>query len=130
MLRRMKFAHKVALMPALAGAGFLVILAAALSLGTRNARILSRIGEGHVPAVESSLQLERTLEDLQRSLQDAGTTRDMAVLQEADQHRDRFLEGLLQAESNPTLRQERIESLQSAFSAYYALARHNSEQTI
>ena len=130
MLRRVKFAHKVALMPALAAAGFLVILAVALSLGARNARILSRIGDGHVPAVESSLQLDRTLADLQRSLQDAVASRDAALLQEADQHRDRFLKGLLQAESNPTLDQERVEALQSAFSAYYALARRNSEQMI
>lgn len=130
MLRRMKFAHKVALMPALAGAGFLVILAVALGLGTQNARILSRIGEGHVPAVESSLQLDRTLADLQRSLQDAVASRDPALLQEADQHRDRFLQGLREAARNPTLHQKRIQALQATFSGYYTLARRNSAQMI
>ena len=130
MLRRMKFAHKVALMPALAGIGFLAILGVALSLGAHNARILSRIGKGHVPAVESSLRLDRTLADLQKSLQDAVNSRDKALLQEADQLRDRFLAGLRQAAKNPTLHQERIKALQATFSNYYVLARRNSVQLI
>ncbi|HYU33280.1 MAG TPA: HAMP domain-containing methyl-accepting chemotaxis protein [Thermoanaerobaculia bacterium] len=126
----MRFVHKVVLMPALAGIGFLAVLGAALAIDARNARLLIRIGSGHVPAVETTLQLDRILAETQRDLQDSVAARDVSILSEADQHRDQFLKGLQQSESNPTLDRKRIEALQDAFGGYYALARQNSAQMI
>jgi hypothetical protein len=71
MLQRMKFVHKVVLMPAGAGLGFLAILLVALIIDLRNARVLNNIGEGHVPAFEIALQLDRSLAEAQRDMQDA-----------------------------------------------------------
>lgn len=130
MLQRMRFVHKVTLMPLVAGVGFLAIFAVALIVDLRNARILARIGGGHVPAVSTTLQLDRTLGDLQRSLQDAVAARDSTFLEEADRHRDLFLQGLKEAEANETLRPEQIRELRAVFSRYFALARDTSLQMI
>jgi hypothetical protein len=52
--RRLKFLHKLALMPALAALGFLVVFLVLLTLGSRNGRLLGDIESGYFPAYEAS----------------------------------------------------------------------------
>jgi methyl-accepting chemotaxis protein len=130
MLRRMKFVHRVLLMPAVAGAGFLTVLIVALVMDQRNARLLAHIGGGHVPAVEITLQLDRTLAELQRTLQDSVAAQDASLLREADDESELFLRVLREAERNSTLDRIRVANLRASFASYFRLARSNSARMI
>ena len=58
MLKRLKFAHKVALMPGLSALAFLVILAVSWGVGGKNSDILRKIENGSFPAVDASREQE------------------------------------------------------------------------
>ena len=133
MLKRLKFAHKVALMPGLAALGFLVVLAVSAWVGAGNGRILRSIEQGSFPAVDASRELEETLARVQRGLQDAVAAADKGMLAETDGLRDHFLVVLKRLEENKELSQETkdaVPAIGKSFSSYYALARENSLRLI
>ncbi|HEX2224528.1 MAG TPA: methyl-accepting chemotaxis protein, partial [Thermoanaerobaculia bacterium] len=129
-LLRMKFAHKVALLPGLAAAGFLVILAISLFVGQRNRILLGEIQNDYFPAFQASDDLEDMLQRIQRNLQDAVASREPAMLDETDSVKDEFIQTLNQMGATETIDVDQILAVQEKFLAYYDLARRNSQELI
>jgi methyl-accepting chemotaxis protein len=130
-LKRLKFAHKVALMPGLAALGFLLVLAVSAWVGAGNGRILRGIEQGSFPAVDASRELEETLARVQRGLQDAVAAADKGMLAETDNLRDHFLAVLKRLEENRDLPVGAVPpAIGKDFGSYYALARENSLRLI
>ncbi len=126
--RGLKFLHKLALMPALAALGFILVLLVLLTVGGRNGKLLGDIESGYFPAYEASDQLEETLAGIQRELKDAVDARDRAMLAKADAQRNQFLLLLNQAGTNRTIERVRLQRIDSAFRSYYTRARKTSQR--
>jgi methyl-accepting chemotaxis protein len=130
MFRNLRFAHRVLLMPALAAAGLLLILAVTQVLGARTGKALTDIRGGFSPALDTARDLEAALAAIQRGLQDAATSRDTGLLGEADKHLETFLGVLKRAEGNPAVAPAERQSIEAAINDYYRLARRNTQSTI
>lgn len=130
MVRGLKFLHKLALMPALAAVGFLLVLIVLATLGVRNGKLLGDIESGYFPAYEASDGLEETLAELQRNLQDATGAADRGLVEETGTVRNRFLAILKEAGKIRTLEPAQVKRLESSFRTYYALARDTSLRMI
>jgi hypothetical protein len=74
MLKNLKFWQKVVLMPGLATLGFAIVFVTVLVSNSRNARLIERVFQGDVPALEVSRSLLETLASIQRGLQDAASS--------------------------------------------------------
>ena len=130
MFRRLKFLHKLALMPTLAALGFLLVLLVLATLGSRNGQLLGDIENGYFPAFEASELLERTLTGIERGLQDAAAAADRGLLAETDKVRDQFVVTLAGLRKNPTVEPARLQQIGAGFQSYYTLARSISERMI
>jgi methyl-accepting chemotaxis protein len=130
MFRNLRFTHRVLLMPGLAAAGLVLILAATQVLGARTGTALTAIRQGFAPALDTARDLEAALGAIQRGLQDAATSRDTGLLGEADRQHDAFLGALRKAEGNPAILAPERQSIANAVNEYYQLARRNTESTI
>src|ERR1700730_10456183 len=82
--RSMRFSHKVALMPALAGLSFLGVLLINEVTVRANARLIGAIQREYLPALELSRAVGSTLVQVQRSLQDAVTAAERDEVDRAD----------------------------------------------
>ncbi|HEX2645197.1 MAG TPA: hypothetical protein VHU81_19520, partial [Thermoanaerobaculia bacterium] len=115
LFRSLKFAHKVALMPGLAAAGFLLILVTSFGVGQRNGSLLDEIQKGYFPAFQASHELEDKLDKIQRNLQDAVSSRDASMLDETDRLKEDFQQQLSKLSENGTVESERVQSIQELF---------------
>src|SRR5690349_7937236 len=115
MLKRLKFAHKVVLLPVLAALGFLLILAIARVVVARNGVLLDGIEKGYVQAFEDSQKLERALTAVQRKFQEAVVSRDPQLLPEIKQEKDAFQAVLNETSANPTIEAEQLQGIDAAF---------------
>jgi methyl-accepting chemotaxis protein len=122
MFGNLRFTHRMLLMPALAAAGLLVILAATLVLGGRTAEV--------VAGIETARDLEEALAAIGAALKDAGNARDTSLLADADKPVADFLSALKKAESNPAFPAAQRQSIARGFDDYYRLARQNTQRTI
>src|SRR5688572_21001656 len=122
LLNTLKFAHKVALMPLVAGIGFLILLGASLALGGRSGARLERIEVGYAPSLDLSRDMQGLLGELQRTMQDAVAAADTTLLREAETERDAFLDRVAAARENPVRNIEQTDSLKSDFLEYFRLA--------
>ena len=123
MLNRLKLAHKMFLLPVLAGAAVLVIFVSIQTSSARTARLVERIDDGYIPKIDLSRDLVETLAQIQRGLQDAAAAADPQILDETDQLRGAFTTRLEDARTNPIIEASDIEQLQTSFNRYYELAR-------
>jgi methyl-accepting chemotaxis protein len=130
MLKNLRFAFKIGLLPALAGIGFVIILLTATVLGQLSARRLQLIEDGFVPSLEVSRDLEVILANLQRTMQDAVAAADTEILVDADALRVAFLERLDGARGNPVLLAADLDDLAGQFDDYYGIARATTERMI
>lgn len=130
MVQRLKFLHKLALMPAVAALGFLVVLLVLAMLGTRNRTLLGQIEDGYFPAFEASRTLEETMGLIQRGLQDAVAAADETTFVETDGLRDRFRAALANVAKNPTVERARLRRIDQGFRGYYEVARSTSQRMI
>lgn len=128
MFEKMKFKHKIGLLPVLAGVAFASIFTANVILGSRNAKNLQRIETGYVPALQMSRDLQETLAATQRRMQDAVAAMDVDLLDEADELRTQFLDRIAEGDSNVVLNVTELETIKESFSTYYDVARSTSEQ--
>ena len=103
MLNRLKLAHKMFLLPVLAGVAVLVIFAAVQTSAGRTARLVERIDDGYIPKIDLSRDLVETLAQIQRGLQDAAAAADPQILDDADQLREKFVTRLEEARNNPII---------------------------
>jgi methyl-accepting chemotaxis protein len=122
MLKNLKFAYQIGLLPLAAGTGFLLILLVTAVLGSRSASSLARIEAGYVPSLETSRDLELLLTQLQRSMQDAVAAKDSSMLADGAILRDRFTARLDSARTNPVLSRPQLDELAQQFGDYYVLA--------
>ncbi len=129
-LSRLRFGHKMVVMPIVAGAAFCLVLAASLVLGSKSQHALEFIESGHYPAVELNRDLENLLAGIQRQLQDAVGTENVVELAVADLLRDEFLEQLAKGRDNPMIDRGHLDQLEHQFIAYYELAKRTSEGMI
>ena len=67
----LSFRFKLLLLPAAAAVGFLLTLLVTMILGSRTSERLRLAETGHGPSLEMSRNLEQTLTQIQRALQDA-----------------------------------------------------------
>ncbi|RMH17514.1 MAG: HAMP domain-containing protein, partial [Gemmatimonadetes bacterium] len=130
MLSRLKFRHKLALLPGVAAAGGLVLLVVVAVQGGRSARQLELIENGYYPSVAMSRDLQEALTTLQRALQDAVAAADETQLDEADTVAERIRASLAEGRANPLLDAGEVDELGARFDAYYGLARSTSRQMI
>ena len=130
MLKYLKFKHKILLIPFLAlSAFFLLLFVSQLFMGRNNA-LLSEIEQSFVPALELSHDLERTLTDLQRGMQDAVAAADEEELSLAHTHYEHILILFEQVRTNSFFEQDQLAALIQEFEAYYTLANSTSRQLI
>lgn len=130
MLKRLKFAHKVVLLPVLAALGFLLILGIARLVVARNTVLLNEIEQGYVRAFEDSQKLERALTAVQRKFQETVVTRNPRLLREMGEETDAFERVVNEATPNTTIEAEQLRGLGAAMRSYYDLARQTSSELI
>ena len=124
------FAQKILSLPGIAAAALLLVLMLTVSLGTANERRLRTIRDGYYPSVQASRTLQEGLVQIQRTLQDAVSSRNAELLLEADSLRNGFVAALAAARANPVARASTLDSIATDFEAYYALARPTSQRLI
>jgi len=122
-LNRLKLAHKMFLLPILAGVAVLVIFAAVQTSAARTARLVEYIDDGYIPKIDLSRDLVETLAEIQRGLQDAAAAADPQILDETDLLRGAFVTRLAEERNNPIIEASEIEQLETSFNRYYELAR-------
>ena len=126
MLKQLTFRQKMILLPTVAGAGFLVSLAATVVVGARSRAELASIETGYAPSLELSHTLSGTLGDLQRTLRDGVAASDSAGITTADSLKTSFEACLASAKGNPVIKAEETAALATQFAEYYATARATS----
>ncbi len=122
MFNNMKFAHKILLLPVIAGLALLTIVLISPLAVTKNEILLSEIEDSYFPASEVTRQLRQVLADFQRDLRDSVTALDQDTFEEAKKYQQVFLRLLETAKSNPTLAAGTLEELQNNFTNYNELA--------
>lgn len=122
MPRIRKFKYKVGLLPVLAALSFIVIFVVNQYLGSQSSANLRAIESGYFPALETDKELETTLAQLQRQIQDAVAAQETELLAETEVLRKSFMEQLKAGRENPVADLDRIASLEQQFSEYYQLA--------
>ena len=130
MLTRLKFAHKIIIMPVLAATAILIIFVAVRVNSARTIRLVTLIDDGYVPKRELSRDLLELLTAAQRGLQDATAAADVQFLRETDSTRDAFLARLSAETDNPVLDETETEALAASFDSYYSIARRTAARMI
>jgi methyl-accepting chemotaxis protein len=121
---------RVLLLPLLAALSYLLIFLIGQHLGRRNAEILAAIQGGYVPEVEMSYDLRRTLERIQRTLQDGVAAEDREALVQADLLNAEFIQKLEQGSRLPVANPAAYDELRRLDATFYASARRTSEHLI
>jgi methyl-accepting chemotaxis protein len=130
MLKNLKVAHKIALMPVLALIGFVVVLVISQQLSSESSDRLRLIQQEYLPAVQASRDLQEALTNIQRGLQDAVAANDAGMLAEADTQSERF-QSILEGQSgNQMPFAADARAISAAFADYYKQARATTERMI
>jgi two-component system, cell cycle sensor histidine kinase and response regulator CckA len=124
------FAQKVRLMPILAGVSFLLVLLINEVTGARNAKLMSTIEAGQLPAAELSRDVATSLVEGQQALHDAVAASNERGLDEADAVRERIMAALRRGRSNPAFPPGEVLGFEDEFARYYTLAREVSARLI
>jgi len=122
-LNRLKFRHKLLLLPALAAVGFLVVLFVSVVFNVRNARRLDLIERGYYPATRDAEQLNQQLIAIQRAFQDAVAAQSASEVEAIDALHAKALQQIDATASNPVIPPEQRQKTRRAFDEYYAIAR-------
>jgi len=122
-LNRLKFRHKLLLLPALAAVGFLVVLFVSVVFNVRNARRLELIERGYYPATRDAEQLNQQLIAIERAFQDAVAAQSASDVEAIDALHAKALQQIDATASNPVVRAEQRQKVRHAFEEYYAMAR-------
>src|SRR6185436_15651229 len=130
MFRKLKFVHRVLMMPAIAALALVLILGTTVFAVSRTESFSTMIEVGYFPATEMHHDLHEILTSIQRTLQDAAAAHDAAGIQEADALKEQFLRRLEKESTNPTVDAAEIERLRGLLSDYYGLGRKMTAQLI
>ncbi|MBN2385353.1 methyl-accepting chemotaxis protein [bacterium] len=130
MLKKLKFKHKIILLPLLAALAFTLILAFNLVIGQRNIKSLNDIENGFAPALNMSRDIEEMLDSFQRNMQDAVSAGDEDMLRDILAIRDSMVTRLADEKDNPALNVEDLSELSQSLTDYANLAYETSLQII
>ncbi len=122
MFNKMKFAHKIMLLPGVAGLALLAIVLISPLAVTKNEALLTEIESGYFPASEVTRDLRQTLGNFQRDLKDTVAAHDEEFFAEAKESGQLFFRHLETAEKNPYLAADTLEDLRTKFTTYNELA--------
>jgi two-component system, cell cycle sensor histidine kinase and response regulator CckA len=126
----MRFSHKVLLMPAFAGISFVAVLCINELTGTRNSALIETIQTEYLPALELRRDIETSLVEVQRALQDAVSAEDVEALLRADVLSARLAAQLDSGQANPAFQPGEIALLKVAYAGYYDGARATTERLL
>jgi HAMP domain-containing protein len=130
MLNDLKFVYKIALLPGIAGAGFVLILVASLLMGQRSAARLQEVEHGYAPSLELSRDMENLLAELQRTMQDAVAAVDVFLLEDAAAVREAFITRVESQRLNAVHDPEQVDQIEAHFEAYYQEAYSTASRMI
>jgi methyl-accepting chemotaxis protein len=116
------FRYKVLLLPAVAAVGFLLTLLVTMVSGGLSAEKLRLAETGHGPSLEMSRNLEQTLSQIQRGLQDAVAASNSDFTDDLDPMKREFLKTLTLGKTNPVVDQAELTQLEGAFHTYFDTA--------
>ncbi len=129
-LKRLKFKHKIILLPVLAGIAFLLILIAVNLASVKNRSLMKEIEEGYFPGFRLSRDLKVTLSKIQRNLQDAVAASDTEMLDKTKNLKKEFLSTLRAQKKNEILNLETLKNIERKFTDYYSHAYSTSSALI
>ncbi len=130
MFRNLKFKYKVITLPLLAVVALLLLLFVTQFFGQRNYTLFTQLEAGFAPALELGYDLEKTLTDIQRSMQDAVAAADEEEFEQTNVLAENFLQLLDKGDQNPFFKTENLQLLRFEFQQYYELARKTSQHLI
>src|SRR4051794_14007589 len=128
--RTLRFSTRILLLPLLAALSYVLIFLIHDYLGRQNLAILSSIESGYVPEVIISNELRRTIENIQRTLQDAVSAEDLDALARADALHARFDQQLASGRALPIASIQGYDELERMSTRFYSLARATTERLI
>ena len=123
MFRKLKFVHRVLMMPAIAALTLVLILGTTVFAVSRTESFSTMIEVGYFPATEMHHDLHEILTTIQRTLQDAAAAHDPAGLQEADALKEKFLARLVKESGNPAVDAAETDRLRALLNDYYSHGR-------
>ena len=130
MFQNVSFQRKILLLPALAAIGFLVVFALVRLEGRDNEAVTDRIESSYFPALNLSRDLESTLTEIERKLEDAAGMVAVEMLAATEAPRDRFLALVETGKSNSLFDAGQLDVLAGEFQSYYQAARSATERQI
>ena len=125
-MRNFSLRAKILSLPAIAGVGFLVVLAISVIMGSRAQKAQSLVEKGHAPALQLSRDLELGLEAMQRAMRDAVGTSDTNAVIATDSIGKRFQTYVAEFRKLPTADAAQLDPVAAAFDAYQSHARKTS----
>jgi methyl-accepting chemotaxis protein len=128
--RRLRFRTRVLMLPLLAAVSYALIFVINGYLGAQNAAVLASIESGYVPEVALSNELRRTIENIQRTLQDAVAAEDMDAIVRADAMHSRFDQMLATGRQLPIASAAGYDELERLSTRFYSLARATTEHLV
>ncbi|MBK5255322.1 MAG: HAMP domain-containing protein [Vicinamibacteria bacterium] len=124
------FRYKVLLLPAVAAIGFVLTLLVTMVSGRLSAEKLRLAEIGHGPSLEMSRNLELTLSQVQRGLQDAVAASNSDFGDDLDPMKQEFLKTLALGKTNPVVDQAGLTQMEAAFNTYFDTATATTRQMI
>ncbi len=130
MFKNIRIGYVIAMIPVLASIGYVLIILQSIWKGNENQTYLTRIEKGYFPSLQLSRDLEETLAQTQRSLQDAVAAADNDALHSTTALHDKFQNLIKDAEENPVRDKKKLEKLSKEFGAYFNLSLKVSKRMI
>ncbi len=122
MLKNLRFAYKIALLPTMAGLAFVLILGTSWFNAKQSSTLLDEIETGYYASLEMGRELYKGLGLIQRNFQDAAGMADEDMLEEAETMRDEFVRQLEAGRNIPVVDAALIDKIKRSFNDYYMLA--------
>ena len=115
--------RRVPALSTIASIGACAVLVATIFLGTRSQDLQRQIELGYAPSLDLSRDMDVTLGQIQRQLQDAVAAQDTSSLATTDSMAAWLAAELDSARGNPVLSDASIDSSRAAVASYYEMAR-------
>ncbi|MEM8547131.1 MAG: methyl-accepting chemotaxis protein [Pseudomonadota bacterium] len=116
------FAIKISLLPALTCLSFVILVAVLLSVGANNATLLTEVEKGHYASLDMRHDLSAALPQLHRLYQDAASTGDAGLLDQAASTKADMDARLMEGQDIPTIDLSELRDFSSALDAYVTAA--------
>jgi len=123
MALNVKGKRKVITLPTVVNVCAFLVLVATILLGLRSQDLQRKIELGYAPSLDLSRDVDVSLGQLQRKLQDAVAAQDTFVFAETDSVANALSLAIDSARGNPVLGNESLDSTKAAVASYYRLAR-------